>query len=240
LAENRILAEPIISDRRLPPWPVAAMDGYALHAADLEPARGAIAVTREIAAGATPGSALAAGETARIFTGAPLPPGSAAVVRQEDTECEGGKMTVRVAVKPGENVREAGEDIDIGDRVLDAGTSLGPAALGVLASVGKTTVSVYQTPRVALLSSGDELIEPDGDPGAGQIVSSNSYSLAAQVRAAGAEAIYPSRPRGLGLRADLLGSQDQTRISARLWSLWRKGALGVWATGQSRLRDGDF
>ncbi len=189
-ARDRVLAEPVVSARRLPPWAVSAMDGYALHGADLEANRAPLRVAREIAAGASPGAGLRPGETARIFTGAPVPPDAAAVVRQEDTERRGDRVVVTAAVKVGENVRDAGEDIEVGDRVLAAGTPLGAAALGVLASVGRTTVSVVQRPRVALLSSGDELIEPDGDPGAGRIVSSNSYSLAAQTRAAGAEPIY--------------------------------------------------
>ncbi len=204
IAQGRVLAEPVVSDRRLPPHAVSAMDGYALHAADLEPAADGLAVTREIAAGARPGPALSPGEAARIFTGAPIPPGAAAVVRQEDTDRAGDRVTVRVAVKPGENLRDAGEDIEVGDCVLQAGTALGPAALGVLASVGRTMVAVVQTPRVAVLSSGDELVEPDGDPGAGRIVSSNSYSLTAQARDAGAEAVYtgiaPDTPAALEAR----------------------------------------
>lgn len=189
-AQDRILAEAIVSTRRLPPWAVSAMDGYALHGADLEPCSKGLLVTQEIAAGAAPAGALSPGEAARIFTGAPIPPDTAAVVRQEDTQWQSERLVVGVSVKAGENVREAGEDIDVGDEVLGTGTHLGPAALGVLASVGRTTVAVFQRPRVALLSSGDELIEPDGDPGIGRIVSSNSYSLAAQARDAGAEPIY--------------------------------------------------
>lgn len=190
VAQDRVLAESVFSTRRLPPWAVSAMDGYALHGADLEPAALGLSVIRENAAGAGPGAALSPGEAVRIFTGAPIPPAAAAVVRQEDTERSGDRVVVGVSVKAGENLREAGEDIDVGDRVLAAGVPLGPAALGVLASVGRTTVAVIQRPRVALLSSGDELIEPDGDAGIGRIVSSNSYSLAAQTREAGAEPTY--------------------------------------------------
>ncbi len=190
LARDRVLAEAVVSARRLPPWAVSAMDGYALHGCDLEASGSTLRVTQEVAAGAPPGAPLQPGETARIFTGAPVPPDAAAVVRQEDTERRDDGVVVTVGVKAGENIRDAGEDIEVGDRALVEGTPLGPAALGVLASVGRSTVSVVQRPRVALLSSGDELIEPDGDPGVGRIVSSNSYSLAAQTQAAGAEPIY--------------------------------------------------
>ncbi len=188
-AHGRILAEAVVSKRALPPWSVSAMDGYALHAADLD-SKDALEVVRENAAGSVPGDPILPGQAVRIFTGGPLPPGADAVARQEDTEAGDGRVRLAVSVPSGDNVREAGEDIAVGDCVLEPGTRLGAAALGVLASVGRSTVSVVQAPRVSLLSSGDELIEPDGDAARGRIVSSNSYSLSAQVDEAGGVPLY--------------------------------------------------
>jgi molybdopterin molybdotransferase len=194
-AQGRVLAEPVVSHRTLPPADCSAMDGYALRAEDLAAARRAapvrLRVVREVAAGGSPaGPALVAGEAARIFTGAPLPAGADTVVRQEDVTREGALVLVPRPAPRGENVREAGEDVRAGDRVLEAGAVLGPAALGVLASVGRTVVAVHRRPRVAILSGGDELVEPDGDPGGGRIVSSNSWTLAALCREVGAEPTY--------------------------------------------------
>jgi molybdopterin molybdotransferase len=193
-ALGRVLAEPVASRRTLPPFDVSAMDGYAVRVADLEKASRerplALPVAFEMAAGTRPDRLLESGSVARIFTGAPLPPGADAVVRQEDVEGEAGLARFAAPVPRGENVRLAGEDVQAGDVVLDAGTRLGAAALGMLASLGRSVVAVHQRPRVAILSGGDELVEPDGDPSGGRIVASNSYSLAAQCREVGAEPVY--------------------------------------------------
>jgi molybdopterin molybdotransferase len=119
-----------------------------------------------------------------------VPPGADTVVRQEDTEAVGSHVRIRVAAPAGESVRPAGEDVRGGETVLEAGSRLGPGPLGLLASIGRSVVAVRQRPRVAILSGGDELIEPDGDPDGGRIVSSNSYSIAAQCREVGAEPLY--------------------------------------------------
>ncbi len=193
-AQGRVLAAPVPSRRTLPPFDVSAMDGYAVCSAELASATAqaavALPVAFEIAAGAAPDRALAPGSVARIFTGAPLPAGADAVVRQEDVERNGDSALFTIPVPAGENRRSAGEDVRAGEIVLDAGTRLGPAALGMLASLGRSHVVVHQRSRVAILSGGDELIEPDGDPTGGRIVSSNSYSIAAQCREVGAEPIY--------------------------------------------------
>lgn len=188
-ARDRVLAEPVRSGRTLPPWDVSAMDGYAVRAADLA-APATLPVAFEVPAGAGRERALAPGEAARIFTGAPLPPGADTIVRQEDTERAGDRVHVRIAPKPGDHVRPAGEDVREGELVLEPGARLGPGALGLLASLGRSVVAVHQRPRVAILSGGDELVEPDGDARGGRIVSSNSYSIAAQCRAVGAEPLY--------------------------------------------------
>jgi molybdopterin molybdotransferase len=171
-------------------------------------------VAYEVAAGGCAPRPLAPGEAARIFTGGPLPPGSDTVVRQEDTEAAGGRVAVRVAPRAGEHVRSAGEDVREGEQVLAPGTRLRAAHLGMLAALGRGVVAVRQRPRVAILSGGDELVEPDRSVAGGRIVASNSYSLAAQCREAGAEPVYlgiaRDRPdeieRGLraGLRCDVL------------------------------------
>jgi len=193
-ALGRVLAEPVVSGRTLPPADVSAMDGYAVRAADVAGAGAArpveLPVDFEVAAGDRDGRALAPGAAARIFTGAAVPPGADTVVRQEDTEAVGSHVRIRVAAPRGEHVRPAGEDVRAGERVLEAGSRLGPGALGLLASIGRSVVAVRQRPRVAILSGGDELVEPDGDPDGGRIVSSNSYSIAAQCREAGAEPLY--------------------------------------------------
>jgi molybdopterin molybdotransferase len=219
-ARGRVLAAPVISGRTLPPADCSAMDGYAVRAEDLagasESAPAELAVVYEVAAGGEGARPLAAGEAARIFTGAPIPPGADTVVIQEDTSARGDSVEIPVAPKLGENVREAGEDIRRGDAVMESGTLLGPAHLGMLASLGRSLVRVHQRPRVAILSGGDELVDPDGDVAGGRIVSSNTYSLAAQCREIGAEPINLGIARDTpddlerllrtGLRADFLVS----------------------------------
>ncbi len=217
-AAGRVLAEPIDSTRRHPPADCSAMDGYAVRRADLKTASVenpvSFPVVYEVPAGGHADRPLETGEAARIFTGAPLPPGADAVVRQEDTRA--GDERVEILVTPGirEHVRDGGEDFEIGDRLIDAGVVLGAAHLGVLASIGRTIVSVYQRPTVAILSSGDELVEPDRPADSGQIVSSNSYTLAAACREIGAQPTYlgiaGDRPEDIeerlrsGLRADVI------------------------------------
>jgi len=196
-AQGRVLGEPITSARTLPPADNSAMDGYALRAADLEGASEAtpcrLPVAFEVPAGGAASRPLASGEVARIFTGAPVPPGADAVVEQEIVEVEGDHASFRVAVELGNHIRRAGEDVRAGDVVLEPGALLGPGQIGLM----------VQQPRGALLSSGDELVEPDGDPAGGKIVSSNSYSLAAQCRELGIEPTY------VGIAADTPESVEE-------------------------------
>ncbi len=201
-ALGRVLAEGIASARTLPPADDSAMDGYAVRAEDLEGASAelpaVLPVVYAVPAGGRAPRPLRPGEAARIFTGAPRPAGADTVVRQEDAESEADGQRVRVHVAPplGEHVRPAGEDVRAGEEVLAPGAVLGPAELGVLASLGRTLVRVHRRPQVALLSGGDELVDPDGDVRDGRIVASNAYSLAAQCRQAGA------RPVNLGIARD--------------------------------------
>jgi molybdopterin molybdotransferase len=209
-AFGRVLARDVVSAVTLPPWDNASMDGFALRAADVmgasadRPVR--LRVVETIAAGKRGTQHIGPGEAARIMTGAPVPPGADSVVRVEDTD--GGTDADIVAVRDdrdaGRNVRARGEDIRADSVVLAAGTAIGAAHVGVLASVGCATPFVYRRPRVAILATGDELVPLDrfAEVRAGErIVSSNSYSLAAAVEAAGAEAvplgIAPDEPGAL-------------------------------------------
>ncbi len=228
-ALGRVLAEEIVSSRRLPPADNSAMDGYAVRRADLataspeRPAR--LRVAFDVPAGGSAPAPLGKGEAARILTGAPVPAGADAVVRQEDTERSGDEVRVTLCPESRENIRDAGEDVEVGARVLEPGCVLAAAHAGLLASLGRSSVAVHQRPRVAILSSGDELVEPDGDVAGGRIVSSNSYTLAAQCREEGAEPVYlgiagdtpealEARFRG-GLRADVIVSSAGVSVGDR-------------------------
>jgi molybdopterin molybdotransferase len=188
-ALDRVLAEGIVATRDLPPWDNSSMDGYALRAADTSaatadrPAR--LRLLGEIPAGAVAEHAVSAGEAYRILTGAPMPPGADAVIPQEEVGRDGAVVVVPRVVPAGHFVRPRGEDIRTGESVLAPGTVLTPAALGVLAALGRPLVRVHQRPRVAILSTGDELVDLDTAPGPGQIPNSNTYTLAAQVQEAG-------------------------------------------------------
>lgn len=202
-ALGRVLAEPVIASRTLPPADCSAMDGYAVRGADVATAGALLRIAYEVAAGGRAPRALAAGEAARIFTGAPIPAGADTVVRQEDAEAHAGEVRVLVAVPRGEHTREAGEDVKAGERVLGAGARIGPAEVGMLASLGKTLVHVHRRPAVAVLSGGDELVEPHEEPSGGRIVSSNAYAIAAQCREAGA------LPNNLGIARDTPGDLER-------------------------------
>jgi len=228
-AVGRVLAGSVVSTRQLPPADNSAMDGYAVRFADLAGASrerpGELAITHEIVAGGLADRPIGLGEAARILTGAPVPPGADAVVRQEDTEREGDRLRVFLTPELRENIRDAGEDVRVGDQVLDVGAVIGPAQVGMLASLGRSVVPVHQRPRVALLSTGDELVEPDGAVDGGRIVSSNSYSLAAQCRELAAEPVYLGIARDspeeveryfrAGLGADVLVSSAGVSVGDR-------------------------
>jgi len=228
-ALHRVLAEPVASSREIPPADNSAMDGYAVRLADVAGASSesprALPIAFEIAAGGESPPPLAPGTAARILTGAPLPPGAEAVVRQEDVEREGRGVAIRIEPSQGENVRRAGEDVRPGERILEAGQRIGPAEVGMLAALGRGFVAVRQRPRVAILSGGDELVEPDQDVSGGRIVSSNSYSIAAQCRELGADPVYLGIARDTpdeiearlraGLAADVLVSSAGVSVGDR-------------------------
>ena len=193
-ARGRVLADDLRSGRDLPPWDNSAMDGFAVRAADCAAAGAALSVVAEIPAGRPTAVVLAAGQAARIFTGAPMPAGADAVVMQEDTDhgqpgARADRVVVRDRVAGGDHVRRRGEDLAENARALAAGTALGPGEIGLLAALGHARVTVHRAPRVAILSTGDELVDVDQAPGAGQIVSSNAFALAAQAEELGVGAV---------------------------------------------------
>ncbi|HEX5321866.1 MAG TPA: gephyrin-like molybdotransferase Glp [Stellaceae bacterium] len=186
---GRVLAEDVAARRTQPPFAVSAMDGYAVRAADVERVPARLKIVAEIPAGAGFGGQLAAGEAARIFTGAPLPAGADTIVIQEDTERTGDTVEVRAGAKLGTYVRRAGLDFSEGDVLLKAGKRLTPRDIGLAAAMNRPWLFVHRRPRVAILSTGDEIVMP-GDPiGPHQIVSSNLLALAAFVTASGAEPV---------------------------------------------------
>ncbi len=186
-ALGRVLAEPMVSDVTVPPLDNSAMDGYAVQLADCDTERW-LPVSQRIPAGSV-GQPLAAGTAARIFTGAPLPAGADTVVMQEDCEAADGQVRVTRAPKPGANIRRAGEDIATAQTVLAPGTRLGAAQLGVAASVGATTLTVYPRVKVAAFFTGDEIVLPGTSLKPGQIYNSNRAALLGLLHGLGCEVI---------------------------------------------------
>ena len=198
-----VLAEPIVSPLDIPPHTNSAMDGYAVRAADVRGASAAapvrLTVVEQIAAGQVPLRTIGAGECARIFTGAPLPPGADSVIRQEDTDLGSRVVSITRDRDIGVNWRAAGEDIKRGETVLEAGTELEAAQLGVLASLAVAHPLVYRRPRVGILGSGNEIVDLDQAEAildGSRIGSSNTHALAALVHRAGGQ------PVNLGIAAD--------------------------------------
>lgn len=210
-----VLAEVVTADRNFPPFPRATRDGYAVRAADLATLPARLHVIGEIKAGA-PDVAfiLKAGEAAAIMTGAPAPPSADAVVMIEYTSRNGDQVEVTKGIAAGDNIVPIGAEAKRGDRLLIPGMQLDHAAIAVAASAGKSHLLVYSKPRVAILSTGDEVVDIDVPPAPTQIRNSNSYSLAVQIQMAGGEPlllpIAPDEPERLreliaeGLEADLL------------------------------------
>ena len=193
---GRILARDVVSPVSLPPWDNASMDGFAVIAEDVRGASASapvrLRVVDTIAAGTRSSRPISRGEAARIMTGAPVPEGADSVVRVEDSDASGDHVEIRDDRDVSSNIRLSGEDVRAGVTVMRAGTVIGPAQLGVLASVGCATPWVHRRPRVVILATGDELVMLDAfdEVLAGRrIVSSNSYSLEAAVRAAGGEPV---------------------------------------------------
>ena len=213
---GRILAEPVLADRNFPPFPRATRDGYAVRAADLAKLPATLSVIGEIKAGATAGAIpkVESGQAAAIMTGAPAPPGCDAVVMVEYTSRNGDQVTITKGIAAGDNIVPIASEAKRGDRLLSPGVRLDHAAIAVAASVGRSRLLAYLKPRVAVLATGDELADIDVPLAPHQIRNSNTYSLAAQIQAAGGEPVLlpiapdePERLRELiadGFEADLL------------------------------------
>lgn len=213
-AFDRVLAQDIVADRDLPPFPRSARDGYAVRSPDLTSVPAKLDVVGEVRAGSLPAFSISAQQAAEIMTGAPVPAGADAVVMVENTRAEKGIVEIFRTASAGDNIVPAASEARRGDVLLRANTRLTPSAIAVAASVGADHVSVFTRPRVAILATGDELVEVAEYPGPAQIRNSNSYSLAAQVHSAGAVPVLlpiaADQPESLrngieeGLRSDLL------------------------------------
>ena len=190
-AQGRILAEPVRADFDVPPQDCSAMDGFAVLAGDIEQANPecpvSLRLVGEVAAGGRSEEKLWEAEAIQVMTGAPLPEGAQVVVPVEDSSLDGDRLSIRRSLPAGTNIRRRGEDIRRGQTVLEKGARLGPVQIGLLASLGRDRVRVSRRPQVAILATGDELLEPGSPHRPGRIYSSNHYALAAQVRRAGGE-----------------------------------------------------
>jgi molybdopterin molybdotransferase len=216
-ASGRVLAEEIVADRDFPPFARATRDGYAVRAADLAQVPVRLEVVGEVKAGDWPEPGVCSvgrGQAVGIMTGAPLPTGADAVVMVEYTTAVGTAVEIQRSVQSGENFVPRAAEASAGQRLLERGRRLDAAGIAIAASAGKSRVQVFRRPRVAVLSTGDEVVEIEAIPGPAEIRNSNSYSLAAQVKNAGGEPVRlriapdeRERLRALieeGLKCDLL------------------------------------
>ena len=190
---GRVTAEQISAKRDQPPWDNSAMDGFAVRydetatASPDHPVK--LEVVEDIPAGVLPMKSVGPGQASRIMTGAPMPDSADAVIRVEDTRMNEAQVAILQPVEQGENIRRRGEAIREGETVLNPNHGIGPAEVGMLASVGRSHVRVYQRPRVAVLATGDELADLDEELSPNKIMNSNGYTLAAQVIQAGGDPI---------------------------------------------------
>jgi len=215
---GRVVGEEIDCRPDIPPLDNSGMDGYAVRDADIEGASGdhpvRLEVIEDLPAGFLSQKSLKEGQAIRIMTGAPIPEGATTVVPVEETQKEGSFVIILKTIPTGEYIRKAGEDVKKGQRIVSRGDILRPAEIGVLASNGRSSISVYQKPTVAILCTGEELVDVDEPLEGVKIVSSNSYTLAAQVKECGAIPIQLGIAKdrkedvleklGQGLRADVL------------------------------------
>jgi molybdenum cofactor synthesis domain-containing protein len=206
-ARGRTLAEDVAAVEPLPAGPRSAVDGYAVRSVD---AGDRALIDHEIAAGPQAAIQVQAGQAVRIMTGAPVPDGADAVVMVEDTEERADVVSIHRAPKAGEHVHREGQDIHAGQAVVSAGCVLGPAEIGLLATIGRVRVKTYARPKVAILATGDELVEPWESPPPGCIRDSNRYALRAAAQEAGAEVVWQGVARD---EEDHLATQFQTALA---------------------------
>ncbi len=241
-ALGRTLAVDVVADRDVPPFRNSAMDGYAVRGEDVASAPVRLRVVGAVAAGGVPERAVARGEAMRIMTGAPMPDGADTVVRVEDTDNADDVVTVTVATPTGLSVRQAGEDLARGTTVLRAGSLLRPAEIGLLASLGIPRPSVVGRPRVAVLSTGDEVVEVTESPGPGKIRDANRYSVASAILASSCEpqlrSIVRDTPEALraalhdAMSADAIVTSGGVSVGDHDWVkpvVSELGTLDVWA-----------
>lgn len=207
------LADQIDATSDSPPFDKAMVDGYAVRSADAQAPGARLTLIEEIPAGQVPRQTVGQGQASLILTGAPVPAGADAVIMHEQTQRQGLQVVLKAAVRPGQNVLRRGTEMTAGEHIFSPGTIITPTVLGVLASLGTVEVSVHQPPRVAILSTGDELVEPAQTPAPGQIRNSNGLLLTSLVAQAGAVPSY------LGIARDQLESlrrMIQTGLAADL------------------------
>jgi len=188
-ATGRVLAEDLVADRALPPFPRSTRDGYALRAADIGIIPAKLKIVAEVRAGAASDRVIAAGEAAEIMTGAPVPAGADAVVMVEHTSRRDAMVEIQRTAQAGDNIVPTGAEARKGEVLVSSGARIGAAQIAVAAAVGSAKLRVNARPRVAILANGDELVPLEAKPGAAQIRDSNSYSLAAQVAGAGGDPV---------------------------------------------------
>ncbi|HUU85537.1 MAG TPA: gephyrin-like molybdotransferase Glp [Phycisphaerae bacterium] len=221
-ALGRTLAERVVCDIDFPPFNRAMMDGYAVRAADVATVPAALQVVGRVAAGAVAERAVEPGEAMQINTGAPIPPGCDAVVRVEDTQTDGNRVVVRVVASAGRFVARRGEYVRAGAAVLEPGVCLGAGQIAIAATAGRTSLSVYERPDVAILVTGDELVEPGVLPTGGQIRDSNRYVLDGLIDRSG------GRPVDLGLvRDDPEALKDKIRTGLATGFLCITGGVSM-------------
>ncbi|MGD9535794.1 MAG: gephyrin-like molybdotransferase Glp [Alphaproteobacteria bacterium] len=208
-ADGRVLAENVAARVTQPPWPVSAMDGYAVRGADVAHAPATLREIGIVHAGAQFEGSVAPGEAVRIFTGAPLPPGADTIVIQENVEAEGERVRVLYDTPTGRFVRKAGLDFTAGEVGLEAGRRLDARAIGFAAAMNVPWLRVTRRPRVAVLATGDEIVMPGEPIGQSQIVSSNALALMAAIRRFGGE------PVNLGIALDNAASLGTLAAGAR-------------------------
>ncbi|MEJ2315408.1 MAG: molybdopterin molybdotransferase MoeA [Gammaproteobacteria bacterium] len=205
--QGRVLARQVTSPLNVPPLDNSAMDGYAVRAGEIEPGK-RMPVSQRIPAG-TVGKTLETGTCARIFTGAPVPPGADAVIMQEQaTEHENNAVSFESAPRSGDNIRSAGEDIRTGDIILEPGNRIEPQHLGLAASVGLAELEVFRRLKVATFFTGDEIVEPGKPLGEGEIYNSNQYHLNALIQKLGCDIV------NLGIVKDRLDTTRATILEA--------------------------
>ena len=226
---GRTLARDLRARRTQPPFDVSAMDGFALRAADTERSDSPLRIVGQSAAGSGHAGAVGSGEAVRIFTGARVPPGADTILIQENASFEGDRLLALEPMSPGRHIRRAGLDFREGEVGLSAGVRVNPAELALAAAMNHPELSVVRCPRVAILATGDELVSPGEEPGPDQIVASNSFAVAALVKAAG------GTPIDLGIVGD-----DLDRLVAAIDGARRSGADVLVTLGGASVGDHDL